>query len=270
MSKESIQSRKAQRLKETLRIKRSPIHKLIRFVLFPIFHPFITFFLIFLLWFIPTLIGAKPAHVHNWYAAKITSFFKDVIAPIEESKTPKLKIKTAPIVGVNEIDKKSSPTYNINDRRKIFIKTIADQKSVSQEIKNEEEIVIDNNKNTQPITKDSKPQKNEVIKNNSNVYLKYLDIPEIVTGKAIILNANQILIDNKYIFLYGIYADPSSPKGIDAQMFLHQTINDKDVKCKIVAYSNEGAPTGYCTVENISLNHLLVNKGFSQNVSLGQ
>lgn len=47
--------------------------------------------------------------------------------------------------------------------------------------------------------------------------LVYLKDPVSVSGKALVQNANEIIVDGTYIFLYGIYVDPNLPKGIEAK-----------------------------------------------------
>ena len=92
--------------------------------------------------------------------------------------------------------------------------------------------------------------------------------PEKLSGNAVIVNANELIVDGKGLFLFGIYADPLSPRGVEAKRFLEQTVSGKTVDCEIPAYTYQSVPTGICKAGEISLNHALVDNGYSKNVAL--
>ena len=98
--------------------------------------------------------------------------------------------------------------------------------------------------------------------------LVYLKDPVPVSGKALVQNANEIIVDGTYIFLYGIYVDPNLPKGIEAKKYLEQFVKDKVVRCDIVAYTYQDIATALCYVDDDSINQRLVDEEFSRNVAL--
>ena len=81
------------------------INFFIRLMLWPFRHPLISVPVLLLAYFIPTLIGARPAEVHLWYWQKIKAIFSPVsqksIAFIEEAGK-KLSIPDFSIVSKQE------------------------------------------------------------------------------------------------------------------------------------------------------------------------
>ncbi len=214
-------------------------HKLVRCLLFPIFHPFITLIFLLVFWLMPTFLGAKPNAVHLWYGQqimKVVSSNKQISAIMEDVEG---------IVAKEQVDNKQPLTnnkiktgYDVNQRRQMFIK--------GQGLKDQ-----NSHKKTE-------------------INLRYLQKPEIIKGKAAVLDANRLMINNTVMFIYGVYVSPTTNQGKQAEEYLMQLIEDNVVECSIVAYSMQGIATAYCSVGATSINHALVENGFSKNVSLGE
>jgi len=98
--------------------------------------------------------------------------------------------------------------------------------------------------------------------------LIYLSTPQEFSGSAYVVNANEISIGGNSIFLYGIYVNPNSREGTLGKKFLEDLIRNEPVHCIAPAYTRQGVATAICYVGNTSLNHTMVNSGYSKNVSL--
>ena len=103
-------------------------------------------------------------------------------------------------------------------------------------------------------------------KDKKTINLNYLAQPEYVSGIPQIINANELVVNDKHLFLYGIYVDPLSSLGIDALVFLESNIANKPIDCTINAYTLQNMPTANCYYKSISINQELVNKGYSKKV----
>lgn len=231
-------------------------HNILMLVLFPIRKPFLTIGILIVLWFLPTLIGAKPAEVHKWYWAKmqkVTINNKTLENIIKENYFE---------VGLKKVEDEGRYNYNtVAQRRQMFQKAKLEAKPVEIEDKN---LAIENTSPTVELEPMPKPQ----ARTKPKIDLDYLSVPEIVYGKPDVINANKLIVDNKHLFLYGIYVDAETQLGKDAKSFLKDLIADKTINCRIVAYTFQKVATGYCFVDNISINHLLVEKGFSKDIAL--
>ena len=92
------------------------------------------------------------------------------------------------------------------------------------------------------------------------------DVVEI-EGEAEIHNANELSINNTYMFLYGIYSNPLTEKGVRCRELLKKAVKGNNVRCKIVAYTkNDKIATAICYVGEDEINSFLVEKGLSVKV----
>lgn len=125
-----------------------------------------------------------------------------------------------------------------------------------------------NDKISELSSRNTAPAGSATITVSQKLPLVYLKDPVPVSGKALVQNANEIIVDGTYIFLYGIYVDPNLPKGIEAKKYLEQFVKDKVVRCDIVAYTYQDIATALCYVDDDSINQRLVDEEFSRNVAL--
>ena len=240
------------------------MHRTVMFVLLPLRKPGWFLLALAVAFLLPTFNGIKPTEVHTWYWNKIkqlsstvstvvTDKTKDVIEKIPEIKLPEVQIKETQKV-VNVPIKES--------KRKVFEKAKSQPVAIDIMVEKKEQVInLETSK-----SEDDKPQ--ETIANKKKLALNYLENPENISGPAKIINANELNVDGKHLFLYGIYVDPVSPRGVEAKKFLQQTISNNQVTCEIIAYTYQSIPTGLCKVKDININWLLVDNGYSKNVAL--
>ena len=272
------------------------INFIIRLLLWPFRHPLISIPFLLLAYFIPTLIGARPAEVHIWYWQKIKAIFSPVsqksIAFIEEAGK-KLSIPDFSIVGKQEDTKKQivDTTTPQMVRRQTFEKASNQEVAIRVDVmekapSTEPEIVLP----VEPTPEKtesfviSEPEKVEVYETPQTQQeatsaptprtiptepdLIHLSTPQEFSGSAYVVNANEINIGGNSIFLYGIYVNPRSREGTLGKKFLEDLIGNEPVHCIAPAYTRQGVATAICYVGNTSLNHTMVNSGYSKNVSL--
>ena len=267
------------------------LHRTAMFLLYPLRKPLIFFPLLILLYLIPTFIGARPSEVHVWYWNKIKSAYNSAAGVVSDKVNPWFADKEE---AVPELGGKALPERGIDQlvgmrqkavRRQMFEKAKSALQAVDileneevvpvSEIKRDEQpqpaadVVQEyNDKISELSSRNTAPAGSATITVSQKLPLVYLKDPVPVSGKALVQNANEIIVDGTYIFLYGIYVDPNLPKGIEAKKYLEQFVKDKVVRCDIVAYTYQDIATALCYVDDDSINQRLVDEEFSRNVAL--
>lgn len=267
------------------------LHRTAMFLLYPLRKPLIFFPLLILLYLIPTFIGARPSEVHVWYWNKIKSAYNSAVGVVSDKVNPWFADKEE---AVPELGGKALPERGIDQlvgmrqkavRRQMFEKAKSAPQAVDileneevvpvSEIKRDEQpqpaadVVQEyNDKISELSSRNTAPAGSATITVSQKLPLVYLKDPVPVSGKALVQNANEIIVDGTYIFLYGIYVDPNLPKGIEAKKYLEQFVKDKVVRCDIVAYTYQDIATALCYVDDDSINQRLVDEEFSRNVAL--
>ncbi len=234
-------------------------HRLFLFVTFPIRKPLWFLLILILMFFAPTFNGVKPSEVHLWYGEKIKLFFVNTTNKVQK------------VISTDELISKSKP-MQVVDRpiktsgRKMFEKA----KSAPILVRTQIDVstnTLEESKNLKAnVVAETKSEQKTNIKKKLN--LKYLDEPKKISGEAIIHNANELSINNEYIFLYGIYTDPNSENGIKAETYLRSETEGKIVECLINAYTYQNIATAICMVDGLDINRELVSLGYSKNVAL--
>ena len=267
------------------------LHRTAMFLLYPLRKPLIFFPLLILLYLIPTFIGARPSEVHVWYWNKIKSAYNSAAGVVSDKVNPWFADKEE---AVPELGGKALPERGIDQlvgmrqkavRRQMFEKAKSAPQAVDileneevvpvSEIKRDEQpqpaadVVQEyNDKISELSSRNTAPAGSATITVSQKLPLVYMKDPVPVSGKALVQNANEIIVDGTYIFLYGIYVDPNLPKGIEAKKYLEQFVKDKVVRCDIVAYTYQDIATALCYVDDDSINQRLVDEEFSRNVAL--
>lgn len=267
------------------------LHRTAMFLLYPLRKPLIFFPLLILLYLIPTFIGARPSEVHVWYWNKIKSAYNSAAGVVSDKVNPWFADKEE---AVPELGGKALPERGIDQlvgmrqkavRRQMFEKAKSAPQAVDileneeivpvSEIKRDEQpqpaadVVQEyNDKISELSSRNMAPAGSATVTVSQKLPLVYLKDPVPVSGKALVQNANEIIVDGTYIFLYGIYVDPNLPKGIEAKKYLEQFVKDKVVRCDIVAYTYQDIATALCYVDDDSINQRLVDEEFSRNVAL--
>ena len=264
-------------------------HKIVMFITYPFRKPLRCLFFLAALgaivYFIPVMYGVKPEKVYDWYVKLVHDVNEQIIIPhTQKEKGTDTLVESNYATGQREI------------RRQMFVKASgrAPQKvdvlaEEASEVVNIGDIrrAEDNAENydEQPIT----PEKTTV-EEQSNVVavqhpvvtedfdyrrhygefdsLNYLNEPVEVRGTAKIYNANELTVNDTYIFLYGIYSNPLNGRGVKAGVFLKNLVKDEEVLCQILAYTKEGqVATAECYVGETDINNLMVKNGFSDKVT---
>ncbi|MBR1605556.1 MAG: hypothetical protein IJ660_05575 [Alphaproteobacteria bacterium] len=268
-------------------------HRLGRFILFPLRRPIITLLIILVLFLAPTFRGVKPISVHKWYATQIVSLYNKVLvwwgsrqpevtpgefkfhpeeaapAPVTPSEftVPELQDDNAP--NILEVLRGEQPTEETKEEAQEKPqepeKSKAEEKTVhpSDFIPDETEVVFPAGTRMPENEKlYAYPQDKKV------ALLKYVDYPHEVYGIAKVHDSNEIEINGQYIMLYGIYVHPMTARGVSATQYLKDKIDGKEIKCGIIAYTDQDIATGICYDEDVNLNIDLITKGYTKNVAL--
>ena len=106
----------------------------------------------------------------------------------------------------------------------------------------------------------------KIIKNRG---LTYLSRPEVIYGSAEIVGPNSLFVNDKFMFLYGIYTDPREYDAKAAQKYLENITANLGVRCAIVAYAGQtNSATALCFTPKTFINGALVKRDLARNISL--
>lgn len=274
-----MKNKKIENLRNGLQIKGLGkfFHHLFMLVTYPIRKPLIFIPILIVLYLAPTFIGAKPAEVHLWYWGKIksnTSAISSVIS--EKAQVIKPMVENINLPNVDKFLPKEKPIEQVIDipqnnpqnsmRRKMFEK--ASETPVGIDVlKKAPAISIVVPSNNPAISKVETPQR-QLTEAQKKLPLIYSDTEEEVAGTAKINNPNEIEINGKNYFFFGVYVDPNTQTGLVARNFLRNIIGENVVRCKIIAYTYQNVGTVRCYVNGEELNRTLVDQGYSKNVAL--
>ena len=99
--------------------------------------------------------------------------------------------------------------------------------------------------------------------------LEYLKTPQVYQGTATVVGSNSLYIADKFVYLYGIYRDPQIHDLVQAQEYLVNLTENKEVDCHVVAYTVQTqTATALCFVGDTLLNKALVQRYLADNVGL--
>lgn len=265
------------------------VNRFFRFILYPFIHPKIFFGVVVLLVaaaiLVPLLVyKVKFADMGSWYKDLLVNSYhnpQSITTPLKE----KIMSKYQQMVGEARND--SFPTKQIKQedivdyevehqaKRSAFV-MVDDQANNGVENNNntESDGVKDGLKATPDIeigtnTDNSATADRQVyFRRDDSLGLVYLDKPERVEGRATVINANEIMVGDKPVFMYGIYAQLGTENARKSAEYMMDNIDGKTVECYIGAYTDNKKATAICYSDGKSINHELVNRGFSRNVSL--
>lgn len=240
-------------------------HRLFLFITFPLRKPklfALIILVLFLLYLSPMLTGIKFSNLNQWYlnqfrvssnvvtqkAKEMTASLPSTEGIISSSADTKPKIVQIPAKtsGRRAFERAKSPPV-------VIAPAAVEVAPVSQNIAIEQADI-------QVVAVE--PPSNRISG------LKYLTSPQVISGRAEIVNANELKVGGIEMFLYGIYSTPQTTDGQAAKEYLIKSTKDRAVDCSIIAYTQQSIATAICKVGNVSLNHKLVELGFSKNVSL--
>lgn len=241
---------------------------------------------------IPTLEGVQKEDIWDWYKAKWThsDVYKTKNKTIEKisRKAEEIKKGVKGVLPASEQpqakEKKESNlvSWNVAEFKKAKFVPQAETKQTSNKK------VQDSNtyalikaemkkKNKQTAQKVEEPEVEKEQQENEQVYyevrtdlnLEYLDEPETIVSTATVTGANELYIDDTFVYLYGIYTSPRKYDLAEVKKFLENFIKDQEVECDIVAYSTQTqAKTALCFVNGVLLNKQMVLENMADNVAL--
>lgn len=254
------------------------INKIVMFITYPLRRPLrcllFILALIVIAYIIPILYGVKYTEVYQWYVR----LFNDVNDQVTE---------TVVVKGTDSlVDRDDSNFHEL--QRQVFAEEInnaprrvdmlseaaSDVVSISETNAEMKEVmqpaagtVSADVQNSQQNVAEKIQFGDEEVKYGEYSSLDYVkDVVEI-EGEAEIHNANELSINNTYMFLYGIYSNPLTEKGVRCRELLKKAVKGNNVRCKIVAYTkNDKIATAICYVGEDEINSFLVEKGLSVKV----
>ena len=254
---------------KTMRIKESKLgiltRKLFYFLTLPLRRWWGWLIILILLFLAPTVNGVKPSEVHLWYLNKLD------LATTEKTPPSSVQITkpavTIPNTADNMVDlqMRSSKTarrrgFQVAEEPVHAVNVLADEEFVK--LKPLPEVTI------QEI--EQKKSSIDISKLKKSSSLRYLKEVKNIKGIAVIHNANEIEINDNYIFLFGIYIDPNSSTGQKAKDFLSNITQSSEVDCHVVALTYQNVPTAICFTDDQNLNQLLVKEGLTRDVMLNK
>lgn len=263
-----------------------------RFLIFPLRRPFITIFILLVLFLAPTFRGVKPVNVPSWYAMQISKTYNKIliwwgtrqpeVSPGEFKFHPEEAAAPAPIAPSEFVapEPQDSAAPNILDVLRGSSQQESNEVQPSANIEVKEEVVQEpiNIVPNEPPAEVISPAREIQLPQDESLYfypkdkkvysLKYLDYPHEIIGKATVHDSNEIEINGEFIMMYGIYIHPYTAQGTRATQYLKDLIDNKEVKCGIVAYTEQNIATGICYYGEENINRTMVIKGYTKNVAL--
>lgn len=277
------------------------VHRFVMFVTYPFRHFFAFLMLILLLLVagvaLAMFYGVPFNEIPAWYGQKI-GIFEPLKKP--EIKAAPKKIKTLKFSKEVKLKhavfepKKAEDTKNKEPEKtvepekyatwKIKNKAVSSQQEIKAKdtiVKTEEKVIEKEQKEAMPpasaeseilvkeaVVPEEKPASKLKYIKRDDLDLIYYEVPRRVSGEAIIYNANEISVDDTYLYLYGIYTDPNVYNEAQARSYLREMIAKKTVNCYIVARTKDGTGTAICFADDKNINEGLVRAYLADNVAL--
>ena len=257
-----------------------------RLLLWPFRRPLMTILILLVLFLAPTFRGVKPVNVHKWYAAQISEMYNKVLVwwgSRQPEITPEeLKFHPEETVSAPVIPSEVTAPVQINENAPNILDVLRGKNKSSVEETAQEPTIaptVEEEKNkTEEVEQNVAEKKGIRIPKDDSLYaypeekkvytLKYVDFPHEIIGKAKVHNCNEIEINGEFIMMYGTYVHPYTARGVSATEYLKELIDGKEVKCGIVAYTDQDIATGICYFGNANINRDMVLKGYTKNVAL--
>lgn len=277
------------------------IHRLVMLITFPIRKfwqiTIFLFLLLLILLAIPLHKGIKLRDVWDWYMVKMPTHefvaAKDKATIKVNNKIGDIKKTVKKIIPESPTDKTAQTSEG--EKVQLVAWNVAEFKKAQYEPKtnkNTQEVVEKNNsfaqlkKETQLAAQlENEQQEQAAEQKYRDVYyegklddyyivtdnkdLEYLETPERFYDTVDVVGPNSLYIQDKFVFLYGIYSDADTYDTAAAQRFLQQITEGHKVHCDIVAYTAQTrAGTALCFVNGVLINKAMVENNLARNVAL--
>ena len=276
------------------------VHRFVMFVTYPFRHFFVFLILVLIVLAvgvaIPLFNGVSFENIAGWYGQKL-----GVVVPIKnpEIKTAPKKIK--PLTFKKEIklkhaDFEPKPANPENVEKKAAQEADTGEKYAAWKIKNKNvsqsgEIkaapVAEKAKETPVVSEPekeikikTKPSENTIAPSpkadlpvvqftkRDDLDLVYYETPKHISGEAIIYGANEISVDDTYLYLYGIYTNPDIHNEALARSYLRELLAKQTTDCYVVAETKDGIGTAICFAAGKNINQSLVKAYLADDIAL--
>ena len=274
------------------------LHKTAMFLTYPFRKPLYLLLILVLIIAVaaavPIYYGAKPQEVHIWYMEKFREVKNTDLSKVS-SKFSQLVNKIPALTSAPDkgTDRLVDVAPSQKEMRRRMFKAASGAKPQRVDVLAEEAVDVvavpqavravaaeyDNAAETVDIKPEPAAAKTEVAFESKPVIIKkvsaadgnvlrYLDEPKEISGTVKVYNANELEVGGTYLFLYGVYSNPRSARGVKAAVFLRDALREEVVSCRILAYTADDIATGECFAGDVSINKILVDRGFSDRVAL--
>ena len=284
------------------------IHRFVMFVTYPFRHPYVFLMMLAIAFLIGTAIpmfkGVPVRNIPEWYWQKLGIVealrkpdIKAVPKKIKAAKFKKeIKLKHAAFepkpVLIEDTVEVEIPEPQMPEPQKYAAWNIKN-KAVSQKeeinvVKSEEkpvEKIVEEPVQSEPVqakpvqVESIQPEERKVLNKKANLpelkyqkredlALTYYETPKHIRGEAIIYGANEISVDDTYLYLYGIYTNPNIHSVGQARSYLRELIAGQQVDCYIVAQTKEEIATAICFAAGRNINESMVQAYLADNIAL--
>ena len=245
---------------------------------------------------IPMCYGAKFNEVVSWYESKLSSSgfveFKDKVTAkiIDETrdkteskhtideKPAEKKLASWNVAAFNKARYQPKKKEKLQENEETFAdlkREAQKQKEVEIEKNAEENTLIESDNQDTVLVVEEQSKENfagdieDYYLVLDNLNLEYLTTSEIIKGNTKVVGPNNLYVNDKFVFLYGIYTNPRTYDAEAAQNYLKSLVSDNEVYCEIVAYAIQTqAATALCFVDGMPINKAMVENGYADNVAL--
>lgn len=257
------------------------IHSLYMFITWPFRKPLHCIALIILLIAIPFCFGAKFSETFVWYKDKF-SIGIDYLANTSMVKGVNEKLSYVS-ASFDKILPKNVAQSEVKPQRKFVSWNVAEFNKVKYKPRQD----VFNKKNTDDTPFFFKKKKSDIVEENEvqeemivsddRLYIIKPDLnliyeeetPELISNEVTIIDENSLVIDNNYIFLYGIYTNPNEYNVEDAIEYLKNIAEENEIVCKVVARTKNGnIATALCFASDLLINEEMVKNKLAKNVAL--
>ncbi len=268
------------------------VNRFFRFILYPFIHPKAFIILVVLLVFL--LIGVPYfafkvdfSSMPGWYKTQLNKYYnkgQDVLMPVKDKAINQYnKMLRGEVYKAANVNSKKTDDIEAYDIKPQGQRATFDGYSEENNFQQNDEVLVADNGSVGDvpatvveIAEANVSANNEPQKSRSQVYFKhkdelgltYIDEPEEISGRFTVINANEVLVGNREVFLYGVYTTPRSQAASEAGAYMIDNFDGKQANCHIGAYTSQNKATAICFVDGMSVNHTLVDKGWAQNISL--
>lgn len=267
------------------------VHRVVMFITYPFRKPLRCLFFLAALgvvaYFIPILYGVKLEGVYDWYVKLINDVNKQVFAVHEDMRGTDVLAEPEIVPTQRDVRRQMFAKATGRSPQKVDVLTkeavnVVDIDDVREAMSGQEKYLSQEEPEMIPVAQvvEEVPAvvtKKQTIEVPQFDYAKhygefssldYLNEPIEIKGEAKVRNANEMVVNDNYLFLYGVYSNPMNERGVRAGVYLKDIVKNQTIRCLVLAYTKDGKiATAECFIDGTDINRLLVAKGYSDLVS---